>query len=233
VIAPVETKVRAHGGYTKKTALYLGYLKMFTSSGGNEYGPLLGGMLSARTARISAKAKRRGVYQGLYRAAVRDNKAKYAKKIKANNLGTAKFVGENRREMLGIKTYVNAEINRMIRTEEPAEIVVPARGAMFGADMARATRHKLSRWVVGYVRKRLADKCSLNGIKLTEVGGAHTSRTCAGCGGAGRRVNRQFVCAVCGVRRDYAHNGAQNLMKKSDGAFKAPEETAGCTENPD
>jgi IS605 OrfB family transposase len=224
VIAPVESKVKARNDYTEKTALYLGYLKMFTSSNGSEYGSLLGEMLSARSERIYEKNRRRGKYYGLYRNAIRDNKIKIAAKIKTNNLGTLKFVGKNNREMLGIKSYINSEINRMLQTEKPSEIVIPARTPQFSGNMQKATKQKLARWVVGYIRKRLSDKCTINGIKLTEVNGAYTSLICAVCGKPGKRMNQQLVCKECDVRHDYPHNSARNLLKKSDGSFKIPAE---------
>ena len=227
IIAPVESKVKKRNDYTKKIGLYLGYLKLFTSSSGNDYGVQLGEMLSARSGRIYTKNKRRGKFHGLYRKAIKDNKAKTAKKIKFNNLGIIKFVSENNREISGIKSYINAEINRMLQNEKPNEIVIPARSAQFSNIMSKATKQKLARWVVGYIRKRLDDKCSLNGIKLTEVNAAYTSLTCAECGKSGNRMNQQLVCIECGVRHDYPHNSAKNLLKKSDGTFKIPDEFEG------
>jgi len=224
ILAPVESKVKTYNNNTEKTALYLGYLKMFTSSTGNDYGSQLGEMLSTRTERIYAKNKRRGKYHGLYRNAVKENKTKIANKIKSNNLGTIKFVNKNKSEMLGIKSYINAEINRMLQEEKPNEIVIPAKSPQFSTNMLKATKQKLARWVVGYIRKRLSDKCSLNSIKLTVVNAAYTSLICAVCGKPGKRMNQQLVCDDCGTRYDYPHNSAKNLLKKSNGKFKIPAE---------
>lgn len=224
IIAPVESKVKTHNDYTEKVALYLGYLKMFTASSGNEYGAQLGEMLSARTERIHAKNRLRGKYYSLYRTALKDNRIKAAYKIEKNNLGNLKYVSKNSREMSGIKSYINAEINRMLQAEKPGEIVIPAKTAQFSENMQKATKQKLARWVVGYIRKRLSDKCSLNSIKLTEVNGAYTSLICAVCGSPGKRMNQQLVCKECDVRYCYPHNSAKNLIKKSEGVFVIPEE---------
>ena len=224
IIAPVESVVKIRNDYTKKIALHLGYMRMFTSSTGGEYGVLLGEMLSTRAERIYEKNERRGKYHSLYRNALKDNKLKVANKIKTNNLGTLKFVGINNREMLGIKSYINAEINRMLQTETPSEIVIPARTLQFSDNMQKATKQKLARWVVGYIRKRLSDKCALNGIKLKEVNAAYTSLVCAVCGKTGKRMNQQLVCNECDMRYDYPHNSAKNLLKKSEGTFKIPDE---------
>jgi transposase len=78
--------------------------------------------------------------------------------------------------------------------------------------------------VVGYIRKRLSDKSSLNGIKLTEVNGTYTSIVCAECGKTGKREDYQLVCEHCEKSYDYPFNGAKNLLKKSDGLFKIPDE---------
>jgi hypothetical protein len=98
----VESKTQKHDDYNEKIALHLGYLTMFTTSDGNKYGEKLGDMLSARTERILAKRRVRGKYHSLHLKALESNDIKRAKKIKANNLGSMKFVGENNREMAGI-----------------------------------------------------------------------------------------------------------------------------------
>jgi hypothetical protein len=218
VTAPVESRARFHADYVNKVALHLGYAAMFTASSGNEYGAGLGGMLSARAERIYAKRKLRAVCQGAHRKAVAAKDMKKAGRIKANNLGAGKFTSRNEREMSGLKSYINAEINRMFEAEKPREVVIPAKSPLYARWMSRASKQKLSHWAVGYVRKRLEDKCALNGVALTEAGGAGASLTCAACGQPGKRANRQFVCDACGTRASHPLNAARNLLKRSGDA---------------
>jgi transposase len=224
LLVPVEAKPKRHPDYTGTTALALGYLTMCTAANGSEYGGELGGLMTARTERIYEKRKLRGPYQGAYRKSLADGAGKRAARIKSNNLGAKKFVARNNREMDAIKTYINKEINRMLETEKPAEIVIPARSKQFAGGMSKPAKQKLSRWTVGYVRRRLRDKCSLNGVRLTEVNGAYTGTVCAACGRAGRRSNGLFICDRCGARIPYPRNEAMNLLKKARGAFAIPEE---------
>jgi hypothetical protein len=222
VLAPVESKPKHHPGWTNKVALSIGYSVMLTSSGGAEYGQKLSEMLSARSGRVYGKRKLRGAYRGACRRALERGDAKRARAIGGNNLGVKKLLAQNRREMSGIKAYVNAEIRRMLETEKPHEVVIPASSAQFAPHMQKATKQKLSRWTVGYVRKRLADKCALDGVRLTEVNAACTGAACAECGAAGRRADRVFVCGACGAKTAYPWNAARNILKKAEGTFKTP-----------
>jgi transposase len=113
----------------------------------------------------------------------------------------------------------------MLETEKPREIIIPARSKTFGEHMRRETKQKLSRWTVGYIRKRLSDKCALLGVAIKEVNAAYTSGVCAECGNPGKRMNRTFVCDSCGIREYYPLNSANNLLKKADGTFKMPTES--------
>jgi transposase len=222
LIVAVESAVKPRKDFTNRVALYLGYSVMFTAAGGNDYGERLGEMLAARSDRVYAKRKLRGSCYGSYRKAIQGGNTARAARIKANNLGAHKLQSRNRREMDGIKSYINAEINRMLETEKPREIIIPARSKAFGEHMRRETKQKLSGWTVGYIRKRLSDKCALLGVAIKEVNAAYTSGVCAECGNPGKRMNRTFVCDSCGAREYYPQNSAHNLLKKADGTFKMP-----------
>jgi transposase len=224
LLVPVEAKPKRHPDYTGTTALALGYLTMCTAANGNGYGGELGRLLTERTERMYEKNRLRGPCQGAYRKSLAEGDRKLAERIKRNNLGARKFVARNNREMDAVRTYINTEINRMLETEKPAEVVIPARSKQFAGGMSKPAKQKLSRWTVGYVRRRLRDKCSLNGVRLTEVNGAYSGTVCAGCGRVGRRSNGLFVCDRCGARIPYPQNEAMNLLKKARGAFVIPEE---------
>jgi transposase len=225
LLVPVESKPKRHPDYTGTTALALGYVAMCTAANGGEYGGELGKLLTAGTERMLEKRKLRGPCRGAYRKSLAEGDGKLAERIKRNNLGSKKFVARNNREMDAVRTYINAEINRMLETEKPAEIVIPARSNRFAEGMSKPAKQKLSRWTSGYVRRRLRDKCALNGVVLTEISGAHTGIVCAVCGHGGRRSNRLFVCDRCGSKIPYPQNEAINLLKKARGTFVMPEES--------
>jgi IS605 OrfB family transposase len=222
VIVAVESAVKPRKDFTNRVALHLGYSVMFTTSGGKTYGERLGEMLSAGSDRLYAKRRLRGSCYGSYRKAIQSGNTARAARIKTNNLGAYKLRNRNKRETAGIKSYINAEINRMLETEKPREIIIPARSKAFGDHMRRETKQKLSRWTVGYIRKRLSDKCALLGVEIKEVNAAYTSGVCTECGTPGKRMNRTFICDSCGARTDHPLNSACNLLKKADGTFKIP-----------
>lgn len=222
LIIPVESKIKRHGDYLNTIALSLGYVVMLTASTGNEYGERLGVLLSERTERVYTKMKMRGTYNSAVKKSVEAGDRCFAEKIKRNNLGKKKFISQNNQEMDGIKNYINAEINRMFEMEKPGEIIIPARSKQFAQYMGKATKRKLSRWTVGYIRKRLSDKCAVNGIKLTEINAAYTGLTCSECGTIGRRMNQNLLCGTCGTNARYPLNAARNLYKKAKGTFRIP-----------
>ncbi|MDR1687116.1 MAG: transposase [Clostridiales bacterium] len=220
---PVESKVKTHEDYINKVALHIGYSVMLTTSGANEYGGKLGALLSERANRISGKLKARGEYYATVRKYTQSGNIRRAKTIEQNNLGRIKFVSQNKRELEQIKSYINEEINRMIETEKPGEVVIPAKNKMFSKHMSKESRYKLSRWLVGFIRERLKFKCALHNIQVKEVSAAYTVSVCEACGAAGQRTNMTFVCGKCEAKIPSALNAARNFMKKADGVFNIPE----------
>lgn len=222
IIAPIEVTPKNHPDYGNRVALSLGYISMLTSSSGAEYGVKLGELLSERTERIYHKRRERGKHYSIYHKYTESGETNAAKKIKVNNLGLKKTLANNNRELERIKSYINSELNRMFEEEKPLEIIIPARSKQFGEHMAKTTKQKLSRWMVGYVRKRLCDKCAANSVKLTEVNGAYTGIICSECGGEGKRSNQIFICGECNAKTSYSFNAAKNLLKKADKEFFIP-----------
>ncbi|MDR2727813.1 MAG: transposase [Chitinispirillales bacterium] len=215
IIAPIAVKPKNHSEYNNSVALSLGYVTMLTSSSGNEYGEKLGELLSRRSERIYQKRGERGKHYGIYKKLLESGDIAQAKRVKENNLGIKKTTRQNTRELERIKSYINTEFNIMLKKEKPSEIIIPARSKQFGDGMQKATKQKLSGWMVGYIRKRLDDKCAVNSVKITEVNGAYTGKVCSQCGGVGERANQIFKCCECGVKIPYPQNAARNLFKTS------------------
>lgn len=223
ITAPLEVKPKSHSDYNNSVALSLGYVTMLTSSTGNEYGEKLGEFLSQRSDRIYRKRGERGKHYGMYKKLLESGDTAQAAKIKENNLGLKKTTRQNTRELERIKSYINTEFNIMLEKEKPSEIIIPARSKQFGDRMQKATKQKLSGWMVGYIRKRLDDKCAVNSIKITEINGAYTGKICSECGGEGEKANQIFGCRECGVKIPYSQNAARNLFKKANKEFVIPE----------
>ncbi|MCL2690388.1 MAG: transposase [Chitinispirillia bacterium] len=216
IIAPLSVKPKSHSDYNNTVALSLGYVTMFTSSTGNEYGEKLGELLSSRSERIYLKIRERAKHHKIYKKSIESGDSALAQRIKVNNLGDKKTLSQNTRELEKIKSYINTQFNIMLEKEKPSEIIIPARSKQFGVWMQKATKQKLARWMVGYIRKRLDDKCAVNSVKITEVNGSFTGKICSVCGGEGERANQIFKCGECGVKIPYPANAARNLFKKAE-----------------
>lgn len=74
-------------------------------------------------------------------------------------------------------------------------------------------KRKLSRWIKGYIQKRLEYIASLRQIKIEKVNAAYTSRICHKCGRFGVRNNKKFTCEKCGPM-DADINAAHNIKDR-------------------
>lgn len=219
---PIEVRVKKHADYTNRIGAHLGYVTMITTSDGRRYGEKLGEMLSVETERITCVLARRNRLHGRYRVHRQEGEDRKAENIRRNNLGRKKYERQKEKNDVRIKTYINAELNRLLETEKPAEICVSSMSKQFAGQMSGAVKQKLSRWQIGYIRRRLEFKCRLQSVNLRLVNPAYTGRVCSDCGGLGVRKGQLFRCGSCGAEMDYGTNAARNLLKKSEGDFREP-----------
>ncbi len=215
---PVETEIKKYGDYTNTVFMHIGNKAMFTLTNGTIYGEALGQMVFPETVRLDRKNQERGklIREAEHcRAGGLHDKAKV---IEGHNLGRRKYDSRKSRERADTIRYINTEINRMLREEKPARIVIPSR-ALKGREKhySRTVNLKLSRSFQGYVRERLAFKCRLNSVELIEVNSKGTGSHCAACGAEGKRWKDEFVCESCGSHTSTALNSARNVEKKYKG----------------
>lgn len=113
-----------------------------------------------------------------------------------------------------LHTYINAEINRMLRTEKPIAIYLPKLPQSSKAGVNKRISSSVSMWQKGYVRKRLTQKCAEQSIDLIEVLGKDISNECSRCGVIGQEINGAFVCKACGAELPERENTAKNALKR-------------------
>jgi len=215
IAIPIEVKKRRHGDYQNTVYIHLGYQNMCTLSSGNIYGEKLGELSSAKSGRLTEKNQGRNRAQARYRQSLALGDGKKAEDIKVNNLGIQKYDRQKKRMQAGIETYVNAEINRMLEAEKPERIVITKPLTINKTRLKyKSSNRKMTEGPTGYVRKRLAEKCQVNGIQLVEVNSKGTGVTCSNCGGQGKRLLEGFSCENCGFQSTIALNGARNIEKK-------------------
>lgn len=215
---PVEVRIRAHEDYTNTVYIHLGNKDMFTLSDGTVYGKDLNALVDSETERLARKNRER--YKA-YIAQEQNREAgnrKKAENIEANNLGREKYDRQKSKERVRTMDFINAEINRMLRTEKPGKIVITRPVTRNKTKFpSKSANRKLSRSFRGCIRERLIYKCKVNAIELVEINSKGTGKTCSSCGAEGTWQGTEFVCRNCGMRMTGALNMAKNIQQKYNG----------------
>lgn len=212
---PVEAKVKKHRDYTNSIYIYIGSQDMFTLSNEHIYGESLEELTNPETERLVRKNRERRRMYTAYEQSTVDGDAKKAENIENNNLGKLKYDRQKEKEKIKTTTFINSEINRMIKSEKPARIVItkPVTKNRTKIYSKSANRNR-SRNFSGYIRERLAYKCKVNSIELAEISSNRTGKICSACGAEGKRFGKEFECAICGLRTTIALNSAKNIEQK-------------------
>ena len=212
---PVEAKMKRHPDYVNTVYAYIGSQDMLTLSNGHIYGEALEELTNPETERLAKKNRERS---RMYTAYVRSTEAGETKKagnIEANNLGKYKYDRQKEKERARTTAFINSEINRMIRDEKPARIVITKAVTKNKTKIyAKSANRKLARTFNGYIRERITYKCKVHSIELVEISSKHTGKTCSACGAEGKRQGKAFVCENCGFEGTIAMNTAKNIQQK-------------------
>lgn len=216
---PFESRVKKHEDYAGTIYVHIGSQNMFTLSNGHIYGPALEDLTNPETERLARKNRERRRMYNAYAQSTESGNVHKAEKIAANNLGKSKYDRQKEKEKLRTTTFINAEINRMIREEKPARIVVTKLVTRNRTKIyAKSANRKLTRNFHGYIRQRLAYKCSVHSIEFVEIHAGGTGNICSACGAEGKRQGREFVCESCGLHTTTALNMAKNIQQKCERA---------------
>lgn len=215
IALPVDVQKRWHADFQNVIYVHLGYQNMCTLSSGSVYGEGLGRLLEAKTERLTEKNRERNRLRAAYRKSLAAGEQKKALAIEANNLGLLKYKQQKGRERAGIETYINTELNRMLREEKPEKIVITTPVPAYKPALyPKAANRKLAESFRGYIRSRLSQKCALHSVELVEISAKGTGSVCSECGAAGKRLAEGFVCEACGYKSSIALNGAKNIEQK-------------------
>lgn len=212
---PVETKIKRHQDYTNTIYIYIGSKDMFTLSNEHIYGEALEELTSPETERLTRKNRERRKMYAAYIQSSESGNAKKAGNIEANNLGKLKYDRQKEKEKVRTTTFINAEINKMIKLEKPARVVITKPVTKNKTKIySKSANRKLARNFNGYIRERLAYKCKLHSIELVEISSNRTGTICSVCGAEGKRQGKEFVCECCGLKTTIALNSARNIQQK-------------------
>jgi len=195
VSVPVEVRRKHPAGYGGEIGLALGLRCMFVTDSGNVYG------------------ERYLEYQSALSEYVRERLSRHRRNAK-NNPGMKKYSAGKARLEMALRSYVNAEINRMLEMEKPGVIYLPKLPAVAKAGVNRKVNATVSMWQKGYVKSRLTLKCSERSIELAEVFGKGISTECSRCGVEGVKEGNIFRCLSCGLEMPERQNTAENVLKR-------------------
>lgn len=215
---PVETKIRKHRDYVNTVYAHIGSKDMLTLSNGNIYGASLDELVNPETERLAKKNRERGKAYRAYEQNAENGNSKKTANIEANNLGKLKYDNQKNKERRKTTTFINAEINRMLENEKPAQIVITKPVVKNKTKIyVKSVNRKLARNFQGYIRERLAYKCRIDSIELVEINSKGTGKTCCVCGAEGIRQGKDFICESCGLTTTIALNSARNIQNKYNG----------------
>lgn len=192
---PIGVRIRRHKEYTNQVGLAMGMFTMLTTDKGEQYGEEFGS------------------YQTDYAEWIRWQTRMYNRN-RENNPGRKKYSAKKRRYEEHLHSYINHELNRLLKEERPQIIYLPKLPSSPGGGVNKKTNNAVTLWQRGYIRKQLTQKCKEHSIKLIEVKGKDISKECSRCGEIGRKQNGWFSCPFCGYEVEEKTNTAQNAKKR-------------------
>ncbi len=204
---PVDVRVRKHKDYKGRIGLAAGMYVMFTTDEGHAYGEML------------------GQYQKELEGWIRTQSMRH-RADGAGEAGRKKYTDRKRKQTRQLHTYINTELNRLLRTEKPEAIYIPKlpRPRTYGRD--RDINYFVNMWQRGYIKKRLVQKCREQSIGIVEVYGKGIGRECSQCGAYGYRQDWVFRCPACGYRIQEKRNTARNVKVRGEGITAKIKRTA-------
>ena len=212
IALPFDMKVKEHDDYDGTIYAYIGYKDVCTLSSGRVYGRSLNTLTAPETYRIGNKVGERQKLLALCKKRQTEGHLAKAVAIKTNNLGKIKYEKRKRRERERTENFINAELNRMIKTEKPKLIVITKPVTKNKTkNYSKGLNLRLSRSFREFIRQRLAYKCREHGIELIEINSKGTGSVCSLCGEIGKREKEMFVCQNCGFSATIAENSAKNI----------------------
>ena len=191
----VKIKPKHPSGYSGEVGVALGLKCMFVTDTGQIYG------------------ERYLEYQSAVTDYVRKKLPGHRRNAE-NNPGRKKYDAGKARLEQALHSYVNAEINRMLKTEKPGTVYFPKLPVSSKAGLCKRNNATVSMWQRGYVRQRLTQKCMERSICFAEVFAKGVSVECSACGATGKKERELFVCASCGLAIPERQNTARNVLKR-------------------
>ena len=137
------------------------------------------------------------------------------KNLEENNLGSQKRNSIISKYKSRIVSYINCELNKMLKEEDLKEIVrEDLNWVSKKKNVSRKQQNRFSTWTKGVLLERLSVKLAEKGIKETIVNPAYTSQVCCKCNHLGSRNGKVFKCSNCRLSIDADFNASINIKKR-------------------
>lgn len=192
---PVYVAVKSHADYGRQVGLSMGMRVMLVTDEGHLYGMQF------------------GEYQKQLSDWLSEQTVSYQRNRKANS-GRKKYQAKKRRLEEQLHSYINQELNRLLRTEKPAVLYLPKLPGTGVSGPAKKMNYLVSTWQRGYIRSRLRQKCQEQSVEFVEVFGKDISNLCSHCQARGTKNGGKFFCSHCGYEEDQKINAARNAKKR-------------------
>ena len=135
--------------------------------------------------------------------------------LEENNLGTQKRSAKIGKYKSRIVSYINYELNKMVKEENVKEIVrEDLNWVSKKRNVSRKQHNRFSTWSKGILLERLSIKLTEKGIKETIVNPAYTSQICCKCNHLGSRNGKTFKCSNCNLSIDSDFNASIIIKKR-------------------
>lgn len=197
ICIPISVRVKEHNDYKSYIGAAIGMNIMFATSSGNLYGEKIGELHRE------------------YASWIRKMNLGYSRNM-ANNPGREKYNSQKNRRREYLRSYINMELNRMLREEKPERIYVLRLPPQAFHKADKEINNSMNMWQRGYINRRLKQKCIENKISLIEVLGSGISIECSSCGETGIKREGRFICERCGLNINERINTAKSIYNRGE-----------------
>jgi IS605 OrfB family transposase len=120
--------------------------------------------------------------------------------------------GKERTTSTIINHTISKQIVELAKSEGKGIAIEDLKGIRFSSNnKGKKFRTRVGKWNFNQQRGFLTYKSLLNGVKLTVVPPAYTSKTCSNCFHIGIRQGKKFTCKNCNSMFDADENAAKNI----------------------
>ncbi|MCF8339665.1 MAG: transposase [Chitinophagaceae bacterium] len=120
--------------------------------------------------------------------------------------------GRERTTSTIINHTISKQIVELAKSEGKGIAIEDLKGIRFSSNnKGKKFRTRVGKWNFNQLRSFLTYKSLLNGVKLTVVPPAYTSKTCSNCFHIGTRQGKKFTCKNCNSMFDADENAAKNI----------------------